>query len=88
MAAMSGRTIAKPGAPKAPRAIRVGVEHGKPVAVAGVRVQEVREFWIVEDRWWTEQPIRRHYWELITVTGANVVVFHDKLTDRWFSQTA
>jgi hypothetical protein len=51
-------------------------------------VDEVREDWLVEDRWWTEQPIRRHYWELITVQGRNVVVFHDLITDRWFSQTA
>jgi hypothetical protein len=85
---MRNRTIAKPSAPKAPKPVRVGIEDGKPAAVAGVRVQEVREFWIVEDRWWTEQPIRRHYWELITIDGRNVVVFHDKLVDRWFSQTA
>jgi hypothetical protein len=85
---MSRQTIARPAAPNAPEPVKVRVEHGRPVAVAGVRVEEVREFWIAEDRWWTEQPIRRHYWELITVAGANVVVFHDKLTNRWFSQTA
>ena len=85
---MRSSTIARPAAPKAPEPVRVRAEHGTPVAVAGVRVDEVREFWIVEDRWWTEQPIHRHYWELITVAGRNVVVFHDKLTDRWFSQTA
>ncbi len=85
---MTRRTIAKPAAPKAPKPAKVRVEHGKPVAVAGVRVEEVREFWIVEDRWWTERPIRRHYWELNTLAGANVVVFHDKVADRWFSQTA
>jgi hypothetical protein len=85
---MRNRTIAKPAAPNVPKPAKVRTEHGRPVAVAGVRVEEVREFWIVQDRWWTEQPIHRHYWELITVTGANVVVFHDKLTDGWFSQTA
>jgi hypothetical protein len=85
---MRSRTIAKPAAPNAPKPARVRAEHGTPVAVAGVRVEEVKEFWIVEDRWWTERPIRRYYWELNTVAGANVVVFHDKLTDRWFSQTA
>jgi hypothetical protein len=53
-----------------------------------VGVEEVREDWLVEDRWWTERPIRRHYWELITGQGRNVVVFHDMLADRWFSQTA
>jgi hypothetical protein len=85
---MRNRTIARPVAPKAPKPVRVGVEDGKPATVAGVRVEEVREFWIVQDRWWTEQPIHRHYWELITIDGRNVVVFHDKLVDRWFSQTA
>ena len=85
---MTRHAIAKPAAPKAPKPVEVQAEHGKPVAVAGIRVEDVREDWIVEDRWWTEQPIRRHYWELITVAGANVVVFHDLVTDRWFSQTA
>jgi hypothetical protein len=85
---MRNRTIARPVAPKAPKPVRVRAEHGTPVIVGGVRVEEVREFWIVQDRWWTEQPIHRHYWELITIDGRNVVVFHDKLVDRWFSQTA
>jgi hypothetical protein len=85
---MRSHTIARPAVPKAPKPVRVGVEHGRPVAVGGVRVEEVREDWLVEDRWWTEQPIRRHYWELITVQGRNVVVFHDLVTGRWFSQTA
>jgi hypothetical protein len=85
---MKSRMIARPAAPKVPEPVRVRADHGKPVAVAGVRVQEVREFWIVEDRWWTEQPIRRYYWELVTVQGRNVVMFHDLVTDRWFSQTA
>jgi len=79
--------IARPAAPNAPKPAKVRAEHGRPVAVAGVRVEEVREFWIVEDREWTGQPIRRHYWELNTVEGANVVVFHDRVADGWFSQT-
>jgi hypothetical protein len=85
---MTRQTIPTPAAPKAPTPTRVQAEHGTPVAVSGVRVQEVREFWIVEDRWWDEHPIRRHYYEVITAAGANVVVFHDLVTDRWFSQAA
>jgi hypothetical protein len=85
---MTGHVIARPAAPNAPKPAKVRVEHGTPVAVAGVRVKEVREFWIVEDREWAEQPIRRYYWELNTVAGANVVVFHDKVADGWFSQAA
>jgi hypothetical protein len=85
---MRSRTIAKPAAPRAPKPVHVQANYGQPLAVAGVRVEEVREDWLVEDRWWTAQPIHRHYWELITIHGQNVVVFHDKLIDRWFSQTA
>jgi hypothetical protein len=85
---MRSPTIAKPGAPKAPKPVRVQADHGRPIAVAGVRVEEVREEWLVEDKWWTGQLISRHYWELITVQGQNVVVFRDKVIDRWFSQTA
>ncbi len=85
---MTRSTIAKPAVPNAPKPAKVRTEHGTPVTVAGVRVKEVREFWIVEDREWTEQPIRRYYWELNTVEGANVVVFHDKVADGWFSQAA
>jgi hypothetical protein len=85
---MSRQTIARPAAPNAPKPAKVRAERGTPIAIAGVRVKEVQEFWIVEDRGWTGQPIRRYYWELNTVEGANVVVFHDKVADRWFSQTA
>jgi hypothetical protein len=31
----------------------------------------------VEDRWWTAEPLRRRYWELVGERGRNVVVFHD-----------
>jgi hypothetical protein len=37
----------------------------------------VRESWLVEDRWWTAEPLRRRYWELVGERGRNVVVFHD-----------
>jgi hypothetical protein len=31
----------------------------------------------VEDRWWTALPLRRRYWEVVSTSGRNVVVFHD-----------
>jgi hypothetical protein len=45
--------------------------------VDGRQVAQVRESWLVEDRWWTEQPLRRRYWEVVTGCGRNVVVFRD-----------
>jgi hypothetical protein len=61
--------------------------HGHPVEVNGEAVDSLRESWLVEDRWWTEAPLRRRYWELLGSRGRNVVVFHDLVGDRWFVQS-
>jgi hypothetical protein len=37
----------------------------------------VREEWRVVDRWWTEEPVVRCYFELVLESGENTVVFHD-----------
>ena len=60
--------------------------HGRPVAVEGADVETVREEWLVEDRWWTPEPIRRHYFELALADGRCEVVFRD--AKGWFSQRA
>ncbi len=59
---------------------------GRPLSVDGRRVDAVRESWLVEDRWWTDRPIRRRYWEVVTVDGRNLVVFRDVGTGRWLRQ--
>ncbi len=59
---------------------------GTPLAVDGRAVDAVRESWLVEDRWWTDRPLRRRYWEVVTTCGRNVVVFRDLDAGRWFSQ--
>ena len=59
-----------------PAAVRTGHE-GVPVEVDGRMIELVRESWLVEDRWWTAQPLRRRYWEVVTTRGRNIVVFHD-----------
>jgi hypothetical protein len=73
-----------------PRPARVRTAgSGAPVEVDGRPVAQVRESWLVEDRWWTEQPLRRRYWELVTACGRNVVVFRDLRrapADGWFVQ--
>jgi hypothetical protein len=70
-----------------PRSARVRVAPGgQPLTVDGHAVAHVRESWLVEDRWWTAEPLRRRYWELIGVRGRNLVVFHDLCTGRWFVQ--
>jgi hypothetical protein len=59
-----------------PATVRTGHE-GVPVEVDGRMIELVRESWLVEDRWWTAQPLRRRYWEVVTTRGRNIVVFHD-----------
>jgi CO dehydrogenase/acetyl-CoA synthase delta subunit len=72
----------------APRRARVRADprDGRPLAVDGREVDAVRESWLVEDRWWTERPLRRRYWEVVTTCGRNVVVFHDLREGGWYRQ--
>ena len=70
-----------------PRASDVDADdEGRPVAVAGVAIEAVREEWLVEDRWWSERPIARHYFELALADGRCEVVFRER--GDWFSQRA
>ena len=70
-----------------PVRVRAGAE-GTPGAVDGRPAASVRESWLVEDRWWTEEPLRRRYWELVDARGRNLVVFHDLRRGGWFTQAA
>ena len=59
---------------------------GVPSAVESVAVDAVREEWLVEDRWWTDDPLRRRYWEVVTADGRDLVVFRDLVDGGWFAQ--
>jgi len=48
----------------------------------------VREEWRVVDRWWTEEPVARRYFDVVLETGENAVVYHDDGEGRWFTQRA
>jgi hypothetical protein len=71
-----------------PRPVRVRWGEGMPEEIDGEGVELLRESWLVEDRWWTAEPLRRRYWELVGERGRNVVVFHDLRSGRWFLQGA
>ena len=79
------------GGPRAlglPRAVRVRTHGGRPCQVGGEAVESVRESWLVEDRWWTDRPLRRRYWEAVGARGRNLIVFRDLLGGGWFVQGA
>ena len=66
----------------APRPIEVvttpaGVPHA--VLAGGRRrlVVAVRDEWLVQDRWWTDEPVDRHYFELMVEPGRPMVAFHE-----------
>jgi len=70
-----------------PRRVPVSAgPRGRPLVVEGREVDCVRESWLIEDRWWTDRPLRRRYWEVVTTCGRDVVVFHDLVDGRWYAQ--
>ncbi len=71
----------------APARVRPGAA-GVPASVDGVAAEALRERWLVDDRWWVPQRLRREYFELVLADGRSVVVFHCLLSDRWFRQRA
>jgi hypothetical protein len=61
---------------------------GSPRSVNRQQVALVREEWRVVDRWWTEQPIDRRYFDVVLASGENAVVYLDGEVQSWFSQRA
>jgi hypothetical protein len=61
-------------------------DRGRPLAVAEEPVDTIAEEWVVEDRWWTDRPLRRRYFELVLSRGRNVVVYRDLRGGGWFEQ--
>jgi hypothetical protein len=59
---------------------------GSPRTVNRSPVALVREEWRVVDRWWTEEPVSRRYFEVVLAGGEQAVVFLDEEVGRWFSQ--
>jgi hypothetical protein len=65
-----------------------GRSGGVPCRVNRQGVMLVREEWRVVDRWWTEEPVYRRYFDVVLETGENAVVYHDDDTGSWFTQRA
>jgi len=68
-----------------PIAVELGAD-GIPTAFGAKRVDSVLEDWLVEDRWWSDRPVRRRYLELVLESGRCVLVFRDLNNGRWYSQ--
>jgi hypothetical protein len=46
----------------------------------------VREEWRVVDRWWTEEPLSRRYFDVVLESGQQAVVYRDEERRKWFTQ--
>jgi hypothetical protein len=73
----------------APRAVLVEPHaDGTPRRVNRQLVAVIREEWRVVDRWWTDEPVHRRYFDVVLESGENAVVFHDDDACTWFTQRA
>jgi hypothetical protein len=85
----STRAVRSAGQLNAPRPALVEANaSGVPLLVNRQSVALVREEWRVVDRWWTEEPLVRRYFELVLDSGQNSVVFRDEERGYWFTQRA
>ncbi len=59
---------------------------GSPRRVNREGVALVREEWRVVDRWWTEEPLSRRYFDVVLESGQQAVVYRDEERCAWFTQ--
>jgi hypothetical protein len=59
---------------------------GSPKRVNREGVALIREEWRVVDRWWTEEPLSRRYFDLVLESGQHAVVYRDEERSAWYSQ--
>ena len=85
----STRAVRSAGRLNAPRPALVEANaSGVPMLVNRQSVALVREEWRVVDRWWTEEPVDRRYFEVVLESGENVCVYRDAEAACWFTQRA
>ena len=70
-----------------PALVEIAVS-GEPRLVDRELVMVVREEWRVVDRWWTDEPVDRRYFEVVLESGRNVCVYRDGERRCWFTQRA
>jgi hypothetical protein len=70
-------------------AVKTG-ENGHPTALKlrgrWVGVEEVSDWWRLDDEWWRQQPVSRVYYECMVDQGIRATVFSDLVSGRWYLQ--
>ncbi len=75
---------------RTPPAIRVSVEHGRPVQIAATKrsmphggITQAAGPWRTSGGWWSG-PWSRDEWDVALTSGAICRIFQDRTTERWF----
>lgn len=79
--------LARPIAAPRPALVEAGRD-GVPWSVNRLPVAVVREEWRIVDRWWTEEPVCRRYFDVVLESGQHAVVYHDCERGGWFQHAA
>ncbi len=82
----AGRAAGRLNPPR-PALVEAGL-NGTPRIVNREEVSVVREEWRVVDRWWTDEPVDRRYFEVVLESGRNTAVYYDREAQSWFTQRA
>ncbi len=73
-----------------PRRVDVQCDNGTLIAVqrasGWLSVIELLDRYRTDDRWWTEEPISRMYYELLLEDGRTVTILHDECSGTWSEQ--
>jgi len=49
-------------------------------------VVQVRDRYRTNDRWWTDAPVSREYFELLLEDGRPITAYLDRLEEQWYAQ--
>ena len=58
------------------------------VARGDLEVVEIRDAWDIQEEWWRSSPIDRRYYDLTLSDGRGILVFHNLVDGRWYTQKA
>ena len=69
-----------------PAPVIVSAREDCPKSVGARRVERIIDLWEVDTEWWTPEPARRRYWQMLLSGGGLATVYHDLSAGTWHRQ--